>query len=202
MLVTCDILENIVENFSVNLDPDYPYRFLCDLDYTELQNINNEYDEDCIEDIKTCQYESSVEFNTKACFKIIAYHKDTYEMVGYLTFTHNILDNNYMEIIRIDHMCTLKKARRKGIAENLAIIAIKYSLDNERISAIVSETNDKSGKLFTGKFNFVKYSEKQLDKLWSEYHSTLFASGNTFKIINEDGVDDLLFRRQIDKYFI
>jgi hypothetical protein len=56
-----------------------------------------------------------------------------------------------MEIVRIDHMCTIKKARRKNIAEYLSIIAIKYSLDNKSILAIVSDTNDKSGKLFVNK---------------------------------------------------
>jgi hypothetical protein len=200
MLVTCDKLEYIIDNLNSNLDPEYPYRFLCDLDYSELQNINNEFDEDCIEDIQTCQYELTDEFSTIGCYKIVAFQKDTYQIVGYITFTHNILDNNFMQIVRIDHMCTLNKARRKGIAEYLAVIVIKYSLDNTSISAIVSDTNDKSGRLFVDKFNFVKYDEKHLNKLWEQYHSTLFASGNTFKIINEDTTDSE-FPIHINKYF-
>ena len=73
-------------------------------------------------------------------------------------------------------------------------------MDNTSISAIVSDTNDKSGRLFVDKFKFVKYDEIHLNQLWKQYHSTLFASGNTFKIINED-TTDLEFAIYINKYF-
>lgn len=199
MLVDCKLLDDIVEKFNSKL-VDYPYRFLCDLDYNDLLNKDYSFDGDCIEDIKTCQYENSDEFSTLNCFKIAAFDKKTLDIVGYLTFSHNLLDQN-MEIVRIDHSCSLKKTRRKKISIYLRIIAFKYAIDNKSISAIVSDTNDLSGKLLIDKFKFTKYSEKELNKLYREFHSSLFASGNTFKIINEEGTDDLVFKSQINKYF-